>query len=490
MPGMVNMTAANFTYVPNPLCVVFHNAPHLDSHLQLVQHPVYTVGHTPATEVGERAYFSSLLPFPIMLGVLGFIAVICLELGIQDYFTWLVPKLGPTQLDPEDETITAIALYTHQNEVNRKHWLTAFCVALGVAIFGTNFMWYGNALFEQGFAIFGSNLEQIGEMLFGISQNVAQLDNSLDSCYSLTQEAVSTTCAQAASVLPNLDNLYDQIRSYESEVRTIAIYTDSVHDEFITVAERKNIVLYIFYAISMIMLVAFIAVAFTKRHLYMRVTIYTAQAAMVLLIIFATFEFIVMMAMSDFCMEPTDSVVNSLAGMGIIQQMAKYYSTCHGLNPIHASLAESYRYRDIIGNQLLDLFDPAKTGAPCMSDRTVIRSFRALQSMYVVYENLASLMECDRIHDQWDRIFTLALCTNTMGGVLGLWIAGLITALGLFAVAITASVLMLYFDEFWELEKRMEEKVEHIREDQALLGSESGNSEVEADISSNKNMNL
>ena len=74
--------------------------------------------------------------------------------------------------------------------------------------------------------------------------------------------------------------------------------------------------------------------------------------------------------------------------------------------------------------------------------------------------------------------------------MVGLWVAGMITSLGLFLVAITSSVLMLYFDEFWELEHRMEDKVNHIREDNKNLLSDSEGNNSDTDTGDDKNVRV
>ena len=177
------------------------------------------------------------------------------------------------------------------------------------------------------------------------------------------------------------------------------------------------------------------------------------------------------------------NVVDSLTGMGLIQQTAKYYGTCRGLNPIHRNLASAYKLRDEVGNQLVNLWNrEVNPSAPCLNDRTTEDAFRALQNVHSNYESLALQMECHAIHDTWTDIFEYSVCTATMKGMVGLWIAGIVTALGLFVVALTSSVLMLYFDDFWRLQEIMEEKVDHIREqnqNSALLSdSEDGTDSV------------
>ena len=188
------------------------------------------------------------------------------------------------------------------------------------------------------------------------------------------------------------------------------------------------------------------------------------------------------MGLSDFCMEPTQNVVASLNGLGDIQQTAKYYALCRGKNPIHQHLADSYALRDVVGKQLVSFFDSkSNPSCVCCQDRMVIDSYRSLQKMYITYQNIADLLNCERIHNTWIAIFERALCSNTMIGVFGLWIAGIIAAVGVFLVSIAASVLMLYFDEFWELQHSMEDKVQHIREDNAKLLSSATDSDTDGE---------
>ena len=145
-PGEVNMSDANFTYKPSAIIQSFHNIPHIASDGTIVKDPKFVAGYDHESKIKQIEYIDSLFVFPIILFLLGFTAQVCFGLGMNDYFTWLVPKLGPKSLDPDDETITGIALYTHANEVSRKNWMMYFFIAMFVALFGTNFFWYGNTV--------------------------------------------------------------------------------------------------------------------------------------------------------------------------------------------------------------------------------------------------------------------------------------------------------------------------------------------------------
>lgn len=435
-------------------------------------------------------YWLTLLPFSIFLGFLGFLSLVFLELGINDYCTWLVPKLGPKELDPEDETITAMALYTHANEVSRKNWLLYFSIAMVVAVFGTNFVWYGNYMFDSGFKQFDTSLDSIGDRLFAMSTDVTELNDKLSMSVQLATTASQTTCPGAAATLPNMAKLGTFLAAFADQVAMIASFSDKVHDNLYTYNDYKNKVLYSVYFVASAMLLSFFVIFWFRKQEYMRYTIYVSQAGMVILLALAVLEFMGMMYISDFCMDPTVNVVESLTGMGLIQQTAKYYGTCRGLNPIHRNLASAYSLRDVVGKQLVNLFSKlVNSNAPCVNDRTTEDAFRALQNVHSNYEALAVQMDCQGIHDTWTNIFEFAVCTATMKGMVGLWVAGIVTALGLFVVALTSSVLMLYFDDFWRLQEIMEGKVDHIREqnqNSALLSdSEDGTDSVSTNDKAN-----
>jgi len=265
----------------------------------------------------------------------------------------------------------------------------------------------------------------------------------------------------------------------------IADYVVEVNDEIAGDVKQKDAFLYTLYSLSMAMLAVFGIIAFFRNTLYMKYTVYAAQFAIVVLLAQGVFEFMLMMYFSDFCMDPMTSVYKSMTGLGLIQQTAKHYGFCRGLNPIHRSLAESYLVRDDVGNTLVDLFDyNTNPDCECRSDRQVIDAFRHLQAMHDEYEHLAYLMDCPRVNAEWMTIYEFALCKVTLTGLMALWITGWFTVFGLFVVSIAASVLMLYFDKHWEELKNGQFIVDRIREDNEeaarLERTESSESETDS----------
>ena len=351
------------TYEPTPVVQSFHNCPHINERLELVQDakfrniPSDTIldkfHATIPADVREQSvsYRNSLLAFPILLGCIGLLALVCLDLGIDGYFDFCVPKLGPKPLDEDDMTITSIALNTHANEVSRKNWLTYFITAVAISMLGTNFVFYGNSKFDIGYKQFKAQIGEIGGDLFTISTGVQSLFDDLSKCSDKIDDAINGGCPQAETVPPLIEDLRTQLFMFSDQVQTMGNYVVAVNNEIEQDVNNKDAWLYTLYALSMAMLIVFGAIALTRNGLYMKYTVYAAQFAIVCLTIEGTFMFMMMMFFSDFCMDPMTSVYESMGGLGIIQQTAKYYGFCRGLNPIHRNLAQSYSVRDTVGEQ-------------------------------------------------------------------------------------------------------------------------------------------
>jgi hypothetical protein len=488
---------ASLVYKPTPFVEAFHLCPHIGSRGQLVEDPQFV--NVPSEDImskrGKKVdpedqaevdeYRNSLLAFPIMLGAIGIIGLVFLDLGIAGYLDWLVPPLGPKELDEDEQLIAAIALNVHANEISRKNWLTYFVVSISVALLGTNLMFYGNFKFDVGYEAFKESIDGIGRDLFTIGVGVTSLFDDLSLCSSEIQTAIDGTCPQAADVPARIEVLEHQLTQFNSQMIIMADYVNDVNREIESQVKQKDAYLFSIYALSMAMLLVFGIIAFFRNTLYMKYTVYAAQFAIVVLLAQGTFEFILMMYFSDFCMDPLNSVWRSMEGLGIIQQTAKYYGFCEGLNPIHRSLAESYLVRDDVGNRLVSLFDyNTNPACECRSDRTVIDSFRHLQAMHDEYEHLAVLMDCHSVRNTWVKIYDMALCKNTLAGLMILWVTGWFTVFALFVTATAASVLMLYFDKHWEEVTDGADLVEQIRLRQGQAGkvtTESSASDSDSD---------
>jgi len=157
-------------------------------------------------------------------------------------------------------------------------------------------------------------------------------------------------------------------------------------------------------------------------------------------------------------MNPTASVISAITWDTQVQESAAYYSTCQGINPLHQELSKSYLARDYLGTAInIELRDGV-----CRDDPNLIIAMRALSNMHVHYEWIADELNCDQLHQIWATIFEKSLCTLTISGIFWVWISQVIALVSLFLVSISSSVMMLYFNNYWDISATVEFKLDNV----------------------------
>jgi len=147
-----------------------------------------------------------------------------------------------------------------------------------------------------------------------------------------------------------------------------------------------------------------------------------------------------------------------------IQRSAQYYSTCAGINPLHDQLVQSYVARDYLGKAInIELRKDV-----CEGNTDLQKAIMSLSNMHTLYEWIADELSCTEIHSVWVMTFEKALCTDTITGVFFLWVSQGISMIALFLVSISSSIMMLYFDNYWDISATIEDKFE-IASKNALL---------------------
>ena len=196
----------------------------------------------------------------------------------------------------------------------------------------------------------------------------------------------------------------------------------------------------------------------------MTVTIAAAQVVLAGLIVMMTLEFIALVALGDFCMDPTESVVSAIEEDTVIQESARYYSTCQGHSPLNSGLTNAYSARDQLGHAIhIELTDGV-----CPNDPNLMDSMRALSRMHSWFEWIAEDLDCDSVHGTWVMTFERALCKDAITGIFWVWISQYITLLALIVVSLSASVMMLYFDKYWDISATVEFKLDSAKRNATL----------------------
>jgi len=356
-------------------------------------------------------------------------------------------------------------------------WVIYFFVALAIGFFGNHIMFYGDSLYNKGWGTLMGSIHTIEGKIKGIENSANTIKNAfLDVQQDILNCGGDTgTCPQASSdqIKVLIQNEYEALGDigFKTEVLREALVDGREMLEKYN--EKKKVGLWLLYSISLVVLLCFLGCFFTKQSFFMNISIIVAQVIMIGLLVFCTIELMFMMALGDFCMNPTFNVVSALKPRSEVFLTSKYYSECDGAlgdgdNFIHRSLATAYEKRTQLGRALMILWvadkymppDLPRVGGPiCGGSEDVENAFRSLQSLAPQFQNIASSVACTQLHNLWRLTFEVALCSDTMLGVFSLWWAQIITVTGLFLTSIAASIMMLYFDEFWTISATMDAKI-------------------------------
>lgn len=466
----LDQDAKNMTdYHPSDIVVFFHNMWHFPS-VKGKPDGVFTGGNAP----GADDYFNSLIGLPLTMFCLGIGLMILVLLMILGYFDDIkgCPERAPKRLG-SDATEEELAVWTQKVEDGRKGWVIVFIVSLAIGLFGNHIMFYGDDLYNNGFATLTGALSSIANSIKSVRADSDTIADAFAEVEVLSARAINNCPAMSTDEMKELiANEYQALddMSFKTEVIFEAVY--EANAKLQKYGSMKDVVVYLFYAVSVSLLGAMFGCYFTKQSFIMKVCIFAAQFVMIGLIAMASAELLFMICLGDFCMDPTESVVSSLTPGSSLWRTAKYYSICgvqeggDGDNLIHEGLYIAYEMRRQLGLAIQSLYMPIATwnelhpnvyrsGGPTCGpihiDHDVEEAFYALQRLAPQFQNIAAQIQCGSLHVLWRVAFEVAACSDTMLGVFSLWWSQLICMIGLFATIISSSMVMLYFDDLWEV---------------------------------------
>lgn len=464
-PALLNYTdERNYTYSPSWFVSALHHMPHLNE---------FAIDHETKFQGGNNdnseAYYKSLIGFPILMAILSILCIILLQLfmfgHLEKYFPFDRP--GPVPLHRDDETRAGIAIWTNSIETSRKFWVTLFLGSLTAVLLGSHLMFIGNFWLSEGVINIDKGARDVemrvfnvGNDVLDIQEKVRQTDgfitDSYDDCsYS---PLLNRDVEENDAGLPPMTTLDNTLINFENDVVVHGHYASDFRKELYKYDTKKDAMIFSFYSVAMVLIMCFVSCFLAKNENYMTVTIVAAQVVLAGLVTLMTIEFIILVALGDFCMDPTSSVVSSMKDDSEVQKSVQYYSVCQGVNPLHTALSESYLARDFLGTAInIELRDGV-----CQDDPNLMNAMRALSNMHVHFEWIGDELNCDQLHQVWVMTFERALCTDTIAGFFWVWVSQFTTLLALSLVCLSGSVMMLYFENYWDISATVEFKLDNV----------------------------
>lgn len=142
--------------------------------------------------------------------------------------------------------------------------------------------------------------------------------------------------------------------------------------------------------------------------------------------------------MADFCMEPSDNLVQLTSGS--LRNTTLYYTSCAGANPLQAPLssAEQLIAQTAAGVQ-------AALASSCPGDRYLLDSLQVIDTINATFVEIESTMTCAPTQDAILGILNGSFCKDTYKGAYTVWQAIFVCSSALFVMTVVCAIASQYF---------------------------------------------
>ena len=124
------------------------------------------------------------------------------------------------------------------------------------------------------------------------------------------------------------------------------------------------------------------------------------------------------MLSADFCMDPSDNLLQMLDYNSTTYQSTSYYLTCSGYNPLHQYITEADGHLSDLDDYLSGLSSSSCAGNTYLIDARA----RIYRSQYLL-SSIEQLLDCSTISGYYDSIIETGFCADIFQGTYLFWLA-------------------------------------------------------------------
>lgn len=242
--------------------------------------------------------------------------------------------------------------------------------------------------------------------------------------------------------------------------------------------DTKNLVIFIVYAILMIVLVGYAACAYFKNKIGTQLMIFISELIVTVLTLSCGACMFVVTLLGDFCMDPSGNIIDMVTettNSTEFKELLDYYLNCIGTSPIGSDLDSGI---DSL-NQIIDSIDSNSTyitgsgfagndQTACTSGIDTIKDNS--QSSLTTLQSLLDFFGCSTVNNAWDQIVNQGLCTSGFSGFYALWISLYLVSLCLFFIMCVSAILFKQYEYRVEgLDEEDDGEITYDANDQAFL---------------------
>ena len=151
-------------------------------------------------------------------------------------------------------------------------WVIYFFLAILLTLLGNHLMFYGDNLFVTGYNIFKHSLQDIKNRVDSIEDSCQKIDVAFSSV-EVSINASSVSCPQASSpdMMAFVEESDQAISEMGFEIELVYEAIEDIEVELTKLLPKYFSFLYAYYAITLSIVICFVACFFTKQSLFMKI---------------------------------------------------------------------------------------------------------------------------------------------------------------------------------------------------------------------------
>ena len=124
------------------------------------------------------------------------------------------------------------------------------------------------------------------------------------------------------------------------------------------------------------------------------------------------------MLSADFCMDPSDNVLQMLDYNSTTYQSTSYYLTCSGYNPLQYYISQANHYLDVLNQSVITLLQTY-----CKNNSYLEQVLTNITKSKELLVSMQGLLDCSTIRGYYDSIIETGYCRDIFQGTYLFWLA-------------------------------------------------------------------
>eukprot|EP00597_Dinobryon_sp_UTEXLB2267_P005095 CAMPEP_0170070702 /NCGR_PEP_ID=MMETSP0019_2-20121128/8891_1 /TAXON_ID=98059 /ORGANISM="Dinobryon sp., Strain UTEXLB2267" /LENGTH=299 /DNA_ID=CAMNT_0010279039 /DNA_START=495 /DNA_END=1394 /DNA_ORIENTATION=+ len=199
----------------------------------------------------------------------------------------------------------------------------------------------------------------------------------------------------------------------------------------------KDLVTGLFFGFIMLTLLLQLLAYYLRNGILFRISVGISFFIVLALFILASLTMILIIPLSDICMDPNNKILNLFSGQ--LAETLAYYITCEGSNPLDDDIQ---KLRSGLNNSQTILHQYKQyINTNCAS--MITSNFTAINNDV---NNLAQLTYCDSINEIYSTAILKGVCTDGFAGLYNFWLVTFLVAAFMYVLMCLANIIYAHYD--------------------------------------------